>query len=155
MRLALVTSLQSDMFHPRCTCRLDLLPGSRQLPCFTQSTPSGRYKPSSCGQWLEGFTCKNKDHTLLAKPGFSLPPVVISQDHRYPVNPLRKESSLIPYAPLPLSCCLAPGSVWLPLLLFSIEGNLTTGPRHWKFRTGNLGVSHLKTQAILSTLPAP
>ena len=136
------------MFHPRCTCRLDLLPGSWQLPCFTQSTPSGRYKPSSCGQWLEGFTCKVKITHSCPNQAFPYCLWLL-------VRITGIWSSLIPYACLPLSCCPAPRSASLPLLLFSIEGNLTTGRRHWKFRTGNLGVSHLKTQAILSTLPAP
>lgn len=55
MRLALVTNLNMTCFI-QDACRLDLLPGSWQLPCFTQSTPLGKCKPSSCGQWLEGFT---------------------------------------------------------------------------------------------------
>lgn len=51
-----------------------------------------------------------------------------------------------------LSC---PQGVWLPLLLFfSIEGNLTR-PQSTEVQNREPGVSHLKTQAILSTLPAP
>lgn len=56
-------------------------------------------------------------------------------------------SSVIPYAPLPLSRRPAPRSMSLPLVPFSTEGDLTAGPGHWKLRTGNLGVSHLRTQA--------